>query len=140
MDKFTLKDSFSFAKEIVEHGSSVYMGRLDGDSLFTNIPIEETILTYTLYRINLQTIWYCWRLNQSEFKKLLLSPTKEYYFNFNESLYKRIDGVEQWLEQCPDEFKPVYYRSNVDAIIVLFKSQDNRTKFRDYLNKCHPDM
>ena len=79
-------------------------------------------------------------LNQSEFKKLLLSATKEYYFNFNESLYKRIDGVEQWLEQCPDEFKPVYYRSNVDAIIVLFKSQDNRTKFRDYLNKCHPDM
>ena len=79
-------------------------------------------------------------LNQSEFKKLLLSATKEYYFNFNESLYKRIDGVEQWLEQCPDEFKPVYYRSNVDAIIVLFKSQDNRTKFRDYLNKCHPDI
>ena len=36
-------------------------------------------------------------------------------------------------------FKPVYYRY-VDEIFVLFKSRDHLIKFRDYLNKCHPNM
>ena len=47
---------------------------------------------------------------------------------------------KKWLEQCPDEFKPVYYRRYVDNIIVLFRSRDHLFKFKDYLNKCHPSM
>ena len=47
---------------------------------------------------------------------------------------------KKWLEQCPDKFKPVYYRRYVDDIFVLFKSRDHVIKFRDYLNKCHPNM
>ena len=43
INEFTVKDFFSFAKEIVEQDSSFYMGNLDVDSLFTNIPLEETI-------------------------------------------------------------------------------------------------
>ena len=85
--------------------------------------------------------------------------TKESYFLFNELLYKQIDGVamgsplgptlanaflcfyeKKWLEKCPGEFKPVYYRRYVDDIFVLFKSQDHLVKFRDYFNKCHPNM
>ena len=38
-----MKDSFSFAKEIVEQDSNFYMHSLDVDSRFTNIPLEETI-------------------------------------------------------------------------------------------------
>ena len=47
---------------------------------------------------------------------------------------------KKWLEQCPDKFKPVYYRRYVDDIFVLFKSRDHLIKFREYLNKCHPNM
>ena len=47
---------------------------------------------------------------------------------------------KKWLEQCPEEFKPVYYRRYVDDIFVLFRSQDHLIKFRDYFNKCHPNM
>ena len=36
--------------------------------------------------------------------------------------------------------KPVCYRRYVDDIFVLFKSRDQLIKFRDYLNKCHPNM
>ena len=47
---------------------------------------------------------------------------------------------KKWLEQCPDEFKPVYYRRYVDDIFVLFRSQDHLIKFGDYFNKCHPNI
>ena len=42
-NKYAVKDSFNFATEIVEQDSSNFMGSLDIDSLFTNIPLEETI-------------------------------------------------------------------------------------------------
>ena len=91
INDFTVKDSFSFAKEIVEQDSNFYMGSLDVDSLFTNIPLEETI--------NICTELICDQndsiegLNKSEFKELLSLATKESYFIFNEILYKQIDGV-----------------------------------------------
>ena len=65
---------------------------------------------------------------------------KESYLIFNEILYKQIQGVvmgspleptlantflcyfeKKWLEECPDKSKPIYYRSYVDDIFVLFK-------------------
>ena len=98
-------------------------------------------------------------MNKSEFKELLPLATKESDFIFNELLYKQIDGVaigsplgptlanaslcfyeKKWLEQCPEEFKPVSYRRYVDDIFVLFRSQDHLIKFRDYFNKCHPNI
>ena len=42
-NEYTVKDSFAFAEEIVEQDSKFFMGSLDADSLFTNIPLEETI-------------------------------------------------------------------------------------------------
>ena len=42
-NKNTVIDSFNFATEIVEQDSSNLMGSLDIDSLFTSIPLEETI-------------------------------------------------------------------------------------------------
>ena len=41
-DEFTVKDSFAFAEEIVHQDSKLFMASLDADSLFTNIPYEET--------------------------------------------------------------------------------------------------
>ena len=46
----------------------------------------------------------------------------------------------KWLEQCPTEFKPVFYRRYVDDIFVLFTAKEHLIKFRDYFNKCHPSM
>ena len=43
INEFTVKNSFSFAKEIVEQDSKFYMGSLNVVSLFTNVPLEETI-------------------------------------------------------------------------------------------------
>ena len=67
------------------------MGSLDVDSLFTNIPLKETIniCTELIYDQNDSTEG----LNKSEFKELLFLATKEPYFVFNEILHKQIDGV-----------------------------------------------
>ena len=42
-NKYTVRDSFNFVIDIAEQYSGNFMGSLDIDSLFTNIPLEETI-------------------------------------------------------------------------------------------------
>ena len=42
-NEYTIKDSFAFAEEIVKQDSEFFMGSLDADSLFTNVPLEKTI-------------------------------------------------------------------------------------------------
>ena len=46
----------------------------------------------------------------------------------------------KWLEQCPNEFKSLFYRRHVHDIFVLFKSAEHLSKFHAYLNTCHPNM
>ena len=50
-NEFTVKDTFCFAKEIVEQDSSLVMSNLYVDSLFTNITLDKTIdiCTNTIY-------------------------------------------------------------------------------------------
>ena len=40
---YTEKQSFKFAKEIADQDPGIFMASLDAESLFTNIPLEETI-------------------------------------------------------------------------------------------------
>ena len=66
--------------------SSFYMGSLDVDSIFTNIPLEETIniCTESIYDQNDSVEG----LDKSESKELLSLATKGSYFIFSEILYK----------------------------------------------------
>ena len=67
------------------------MGSLDVDSLFTNIPLDETIdiCTNTIY--SEQDVMQ--GINKEELQNLLSLATKESYFIFNDVLYKQKDGV-----------------------------------------------
>ena len=153
----TVKDSFSFAKEIIEQDSTLFMASLDVEALFTSIPLDQTIdiAADTLFS-NTDTVS---KLNKAEFKELLLLATKESWFQFNDHYYKQTDGVamgnplgptmanifmcffeKQWIDTCPAEFKPVFYRRYVDDIFVLFKNPDHIKQFKDYLNGCHPNI
>ena len=77
---------------------------------------------------------------------------------FNRKYYKQVDGVamgsplgpalanifiysfeSKWLRDCPNDFKPVFYRRYTDDIFVLFPSPDNADKFREYLSSKHPN-
>ena len=67
------------------------MGSLDVDSLFTNIPLEETIniCTNLIYN-NVDVIE---GINKFDFQNFLSLATQESYFFFNDVLYKQNDGV-----------------------------------------------
>ena len=153
-NEFTVKDTFCFAKEIVEQDSSLVMGSLDVDSLFTNILLDKTI---DIYYYSKQDVIE--GIKKDEFSNLLSLATKESYFIFNEVLYKQEDGVamgsplgptlanaflcfyeRKWLEECPSKFKPVFYRRYVDNIFLLFKSTDHLKNNCNYFNTCDPNM
>ena len=156
-NKFTIKNSFEFAKELIEQDSGLYMASLDMESLFTNIPLEETIniscdsLFSNEAKIN--------NFNRNDFEKVLRMALQNNFFNFNGKIYKQIDGVamgsplglclanaflcfhEQiWLNDCPENFKPVYYRRYVYDTFALFRSPDHLEKFTNYLNLKHKNI
>ena len=98
-------------------------------------------------------------INRIEFKKNLRVPLQNKLSSFKEKMYKQIDGVSTgsllgptltnvflcfqkqiWLNEYPDEFKPVYYRRYVDDIFVWFRSPDHFEKFNNYLNCKHRNI
>ena len=85
-NEFTVKDSFHFAQEIVDQQHDLFMGSLDVDSLFTNIPLEETIeiCTNELFKES-ETVE---GLSKTEFKELLSLATKDLHFIFYWALYE----------------------------------------------------
>ena len=156
-DHFTVKDTFSFANDIRSQSPEYWMSSFDIDSLFTNIPLEETIniCCEKLFE-NRDSVS---GLNRSQFHMLLELATKESFILFNGQYYKQIDGVamgsplgptlaniflchyeSKWLDQCPSSFKPLYFKRYVDDIFCLFSSEEHVESFRNYLNRCHPNM
>ena len=90
-NEFTLKCSFDFAEEVVSYDHNLCMDNLDVESLFTNIPLEETIKNCVndLFSNN----FYSGKLSRKDLYNLLKLGTTESSFIFDNKLYKKIDGV-----------------------------------------------
>ena len=90
-NEFTVKDSFSFAKEITKYDSSLFIASLDVGLLFTTIPLKETInnCVSDLHNKNL----YNRKLNKYDLLKLLETASRECSFIFYFLIYKQIDRV-----------------------------------------------
>ena len=110
------------------------------DSLFTNIPLEETIniIIEKLFSEN-ETPH---NFNRDQFRCFLTLATKESYFLFDGELYQEVDGVAMgsplsptlaniflcyyediWLHNCSLQCKPSYHKHYVDNIFVFFDSE-----------------
>ena len=132
------------------------MASLDVESLFTNIPLEEIISVCcdSLFS-NSDKVK---NINRNDFEKFLRAALQNNFFNFEGKIYQQIDVVamgsplgptlanaflcfhEQiWPNECPDEFKSVYYRRYVDDILVLFRSPNRLEKFKN-LNSKHRNI
>ena len=123
------------------------MASLGVESLFTNVPLEETINIFcdsffgNEAKIN--------NFNRNDFENLLRMALQNNFFNFDGKIYKQTDGVavdspldpslanaflcfhEQiWLNDCLEDFKSVCYRRYVGDIFALFCSPDH------LLEKC----
>lgn len=109
------------------------MASFDVTSLFTNIPLDETV---DMISNQILESTYFRGLIECELRKLLCLAIKSYHFIFNGVVYQQIDGVamgspigplfanilaheKDWLNECPTEFKPLLYRHYVDDCFVL---------------------
>ena len=155
--EYTVKSSFQSAEEICEQDPTLSMGSLGIDSLFTNIPLDETIdIFVNQFLENTDTVE---GFTKSEVKQLLSLATKKSYFIFNGFLYKQIVGVAMgsplgpslantflsyhetnWLNNCTQGLKTVFYRCYVDDIFILFKSNDHLKYFQDFVNFRYINM
>ena len=91
--------------------------------------------------------------------EMLSLTTKESIILFDSCFYSQIDGVamgsplgptlaniflcyheNQWLEDCPEHFKPVCYRRYVDEIFVLFRKPDHVPLFAEYMSSRHNNI
>ena len=130
------------------------MASLDVESLFTDIPLSETInnCVSDLHNKNL----YNGKLSKRDLFKLLETATSESSFIFDYLFYKQVDGVamgsalgptlanaflfyyeKAWLDNCPIHYKPVIYKRYVGDIFVLFSSKEHLQLFVKYMNKQH---
>ena len=133
------------------------MASLDVDSLFTNIPLDETIeiCINELFKDKDKIDG----LSKQQMKKLLTHATKMSFFIFDNKFYLQKDGVSmgsplgptlanaflcfyerKWLEEAPMECRPTYYKRYVDDIFVLFDSVEQVEKFQKYLNSKHQNI
>ena len=156
-NEFTLKDSFEFAKIICEQDAGLFKASLDVDSLFTNVPLEETIniCVNELFKSNSNIHG----LNKKQITEMLSLTTKESIILFDMTFYTQVDGVAmgsplgtslanaflchheaKWLNDCPNKFKPVFYKRYVDDIFVLFKRPEHVKPFVDYMNSKHKNI
>ena len=134
-NKFTVKNIFEFSKEICEQNSEYFMARVDVESLFTNIPMEE-IIKICCNSLPKNQELLC-NISKNQFQKLLRAALSNNYFLFDGIVYQQVDGVamgsplvlslgflahyEQiWLNDSPDEFKPVYHKRHVDIYLFYF--------------------
>ena len=132
------------------------MASFDIKSLFTNIPLTETLnlCIQNLYRNQAHVN----NLTKSSFYKLLKITMFESFFIFDGKFYEKCDGVAMdsplgptlantfmchfeniWLENCRSHFRPIVYR-RFDDTFFLFRSKDHVEKFRNYFNKQHKNI
>ena len=133
------------------------MASFDIKSLFTNIPLEETIDIVSQNYFN--------SINQHRFftrkffEGLLNLSVKDILFLFNNQLFSQVDGVgmgnplgptfanlflchheTNWLNNCPLHFKPKLYRRYVDDTFLLFSDPSHIPLFLNYLNSQHSNI
>ena len=154
--KYTTKDTFSFVNELSEMKSKdKFLISYDVTSLFTNIPLDETIeIAVNVILENEPDI----KIDKNELKKLFIFATSESHFVFNGKVYDQIDGVtmgsclgpvlanlfmghheESWIEDCNCE-KPTFYKRFMDDIFCVFNNQNEANEFFRYLNERHPNI
>ena len=133
------------------------MASLDVNSLFTNVPLEETIhiCVNELFKSN----GSIHGLNKKQITEMLSLTTKESIILFDMAFYTQVDVVAmgsplgpslanaflchhetKWLNDCPEKFKPVFYKRYVDDIFVLFKRPEHVKPFVDYMNSKHKNI
>ena len=153
---YSCKDTFSFVSQIKNVNlSKEFLVFYVVTSLFTNIPVQETIdiVINLIFNHNPNL-----NITKKELKKLFIFPTSQAHFIFNSKFYNHIDGVamgsplasvlantfmgfneSKWLNGH-NLNKPKFYLRYVDDILAAFDKEQDSLNFLNFLNKRHPNI
>ena len=150
------QDSFTFVEEIQKVSkTNHFMVSFDVVSLFTNIPLNETIVLAIDYIFKHR---HDLTVSRSELKCLFEFATKQTHFLFNGDLFDQIDGVamgsplgpalanlfmgyheSNWLSNDMSSGIQLYKRY-VDDIFCLFSDENQIDTFFNFINNQHPNI
>ena len=151
-----ISDSFTFAKTMqnLAIDPNVFMCYFDVSSLFTNVPLDETIKISSdaLYDdSDLQPL-----ILMDVFVKLMKSATSSVEFSFNNTMYKQTDGVAMGSPLGPalgsifvgyyeeklfsQTQKPPTYFRYVDDTFAISDHEAEADEFLTKLNCLHPSL
>ena len=152
-----ISDSFSFSKmmqELTINSNDSFLCSFDICSLFTNVPLTETITicAEALYGGQLPTPI----IPKEIFIELMKTATTSVEFSFNNIMYRQIDGVAMGSPLGPalanifvgyyeselfkKVSKPTVYCRYVDDTFALFHKETDFKKFLNSLNSLHPSL
>ena len=158
-NEYCLNSTQQFTSSIqhLQFDHPIYLASFDVTSLYTNIPIDETIQIATEQLCEEDGTFV--NLTKEELTYMLELSAKDNVFYFNNVLYKQIDGCamgspasgtyanifmcyheQNWLTNCPPEFKPLFYRRYADDTFVIFRSKHQVELFENYLNNQHHNI
>ena len=151
--KYATKDSCTFIKQLNTFGK--FLISFDVTSLFTNIPLEETI------NIQIDTIFENYpnvKFTRKELQKLFKMTTSETRFIFNNEIYDQISGVSMGSLLAPilanlfmgyhekdriekaEVVKPAFYKRYVDDIFEVLESELDAETFHTHLFTKHKNI
>ena len=153
---YSCKDTFTFVFQIKNANlSKKFLVSYDVTSLFTSIPLQETIdIAINLifnHNANLN-------ITKKELKQLFRFATSQTHFIFNGTFYNQIDGVamgsplapvlaniligfyeSKWLKEY-NLNKPKFYLRYVHDNVAAFNKEQDSLNFLNILNRRHPNI
>ena len=161
-NEFTVLNSHEFVEDISKlsvdtSDDGVFMASFDVESLFTNIPLKETIniCVTSLFSTATDVLG----ITSTYFRSLLELAVMNSFFIFNDKFYRQKEGVgmglplgpsfanifmchyeKLWLASCPPEFTPMFYRRYVDDCFLLFRDRSHAESYLGFLNSKHPSI
>ena len=156
----TVENSYSFVSQLMNlpYNCNYFMASYDVSNLYTCVPLVETIniILNSLFSCNINLFI---GLSREYFKTFLEIAVTNSFFIFNGELYRQRDGLgmglplaptfanifmnhhEQiHLQNCPNEFRPVFYKRYVDDTFVIFRHKDHAKLFLNYINDHHSSI
>ena len=159
-NKYSILDIFEFAEEIRAKGINEddILVSYDVVSLFTNVPLDETIgiLVNKAFKDNWFNSQYNLNISRQDLTDLLNIATKDQLFQFEGTLYEQFDGVAMAsplgslianVFMCSIEEQldlngkmPEFYHRYVDDTLTIMPSVNTASNFLQVLNACHPSI
>jgi len=155
-NNYNAQDTFEFLKDLKQINiDNNFTVSFDVCSLFTNIPLNETIdIAVNLIFDKKPDL----KISKKELKDLFEFCTSKTNFLFNGVIYDQIDGCAmgsplapplanlfmginetKWLEEYHGT-GPIFYKRYVDDIFAVFENELQSNSFFDYLNNRHPNI